>query len=75
MLKVSGLGADIDGMKVQIKYTIEVDDDYRRAINLFHGRPGLASRDEVKRWVERHGSSQDDNLMFSLANEDEDDDD
>lgn len=35
-------------MKVRIEYTVDVSDDYRRAINLHYGRPGLATRDEVK---------------------------
>ena len=54
-------------MKVRIAYTATVSDDYRRAINLHYGKPGLASRDDVRRWLEAHGSSEDDNLMYDLA--------
>jgi len=53
-------------MKVRIAYTTEVSDDYRRAINVFYGLPGLASRDEVKNWLLNYGSSQDDDLMHDL---------
>jgi hypothetical protein len=53
-------------MKVRIEYTIDVSDDYRRAIRLHYGQPGLATRAEVKRWIETHGSSQDDDLMYDL---------
>lgn len=53
-------------MKVKIEYTTEVSDDYRRAINIFYGRPGLATRDEVKRWIQSYGSSGDDDLMQDL---------
>lgn len=59
-------------MKVRIAYTIEVDDDYRRAINLHYGRPGLASRDEVRRWIMAFGTSWDDNLMQNLEQMDDD---
>ncbi len=61
-------------MKVRIDYTTEVPDIYRRAINLHYGRPGLASRDEIKQWYESHGTSADDNLMLELEREEEDDD-
>lgn len=50
-------------MKVAVRYTVTVSDDYRRAINAFYGRSGLATRADVKRWLERFGSSEDDNLM------------
>lgn len=53
-------------MRVRVEYTVEVNDDYRRAINIFYGRPGLASRAEVKRWIEAYGSSGDDDLMQDL---------
>jgi hypothetical protein len=53
-------------MKVRVAYTTEVSDDYRRAINNYYGKPGLATREEVRRWLEAHGSSEDDNLMWEL---------
>lgn len=53
-------------MKVRVAYTTTVDDDYRRAINMFYGRPGLATRAEVVEWLRAYGSSEDDNLMSDL---------
>jgi len=46
-------------MKVKISYTVDVDDDIRRAINDWYGREGLASREEVQRWYEANGHSMD----------------
>ncbi len=51
-------------MKVKIEYVVEVPDEYRAAIRRFYGKPGLATRDEVKRWFENYGSSMDDDLSF-----------
>ena len=51
-------------MKVRVAYTTEVDDRYRRAIRRFYGKDGLATRAEVKHWLEMYGSSEDDNLMY-----------
>lgn len=53
-------------MKVQIAYTIEVSADRRRAINQFYGRPGLATREEVKRWYQSNGESLDLDLDDAL---------
>jgi hypothetical protein len=53
-------------MRVRVNYTVTVSDEYRRAINLYYGRPGLATRTEVKRWLEQHGSAEDDDLMHDL---------
>ena len=53
-------------MKVRVAYTIEVSDDYRRAIRVYYGREGLASREEVQDWIKRYGTSEDDNLMSDL---------
>ena len=61
-------------MRVRIEYTTDVSDDYRRAINHHYGRPGLASRAEVKRWLVAHGSAQDDDLMYDLDNAEEEND-
>lgn len=49
-------------MKVRIEYTVEVDDDFRRAINAFYGKPGLASRLEVWRWFVAYGQSMNDDM-------------
>jgi len=49
-------------MKVRVEQTVEVSDAYRRAINAHYGRPGLATREEVRRWVWSFGTSMDDDL-------------
>lgn len=56
-------------MRVRVCYSTTVGDDYRRAINLFYGKPGLATRADVQRWLRSYGSSEDENLMHDLANE------
>ena len=53
-------------MKVRVSYTVDVSDDYRRAVNQQYGREGLATRDQVRRWLEAHGASQDQDLMQAL---------
>lgn len=53
-------------MKVRVSYTVEVSDDYRRAIRHYFGQTGLATRDDVRRWLEMHGSSEDENLMYDF---------
>lgn len=56
-------------MKVFVAYWTDVDDDYRRAIRLHYGKTGYATRAEVLAWLERYGSSEDDNLMAALDEE------
>ena len=51
-------------MNVRISYVVEVTDQTRRAINMHYGKPGLATRDEVKRWYEAQGTSSDDDLSW-----------
>jgi len=46
-------------MKVQINYTIEVDDVFRRGLRLIDKAEGLASRDEVKAWLKENGTDLD----------------
>jgi hypothetical protein len=53
-------------MKVRVSYTVEVDDDYRRAIRLYYGEPGLASRAEVVQWLRSYGDSMDVDVMQAL---------
>jgi hypothetical protein len=60
-------------MKVHISYTVEVPDWYRREINRFYGRPGLATRAQVKNWFEAYGSSADDDLAMQADNTEEKD--
>lgn len=56
-------------MRVRVTYTVEVDDDYRRAIRQFYGLAGLATRQEVVNWLRLYGSSEDDNLAFESNKE------
>lgn len=53
-------------MKVRVCYTVDVTDDYRRAINMYYGESGLADRREVKEWCRSYGDSMDADLMQSL---------
>ncbi len=57
-------------IKVRVAYTVEVPTWLRRAINEHYGRPGLASREEIRRWYETFGSSMD----MDLAQPDDDTD-
>lgn len=58
-------------MRVKIEYHVDANEDTRRAINMHYGRPGLATRHEVKRWYEAFGHSMDDDLSWSLQENDE----
>lgn len=51
-------------MRVKVEYSEDVSDDFRRAINLYHGKPGLATRDEVKQWLWLFGHSMDDDIAM-----------
>lgn len=52
-------------MRVKVEFVVDVSDDIRRAINVWYGRPGLASRAEIKRWYESNGRSMDEDLSWS----------
>lgn len=56
-------------MKVRVTYTEEVDDDFRRAINVYYGKEGLATREDVKRWFWLHGQSMNDDLQMMIEGE------
>jgi hypothetical protein len=49
-------------MRIRISYAIEVDDDFRRAINRFYGKDGLATREDVVSWMRAYGESMNDDL-------------
>lgn len=51
-------------MKVRVAWTVDVNDDVRRAINAHYGRPGLANREEVQRWYQSFGESMDMDLLY-----------
>jgi hypothetical protein len=42
-------------MKVRVTFTIDADEFIRREINVFYGKPGLATRDEVRDWFRSKG--------------------
>lgn len=54
-------------MRVRVSYTIEATDEYRRAIRFHFGREGYATRTEVREWLELHGSQDDDDILYELA--------
>lgn len=58
-------------MKVRISYTEEIPDDFRRAINAYYGRTGLATRAEVQQWFWLYGQSMNDDVMFALDDDDD----
>lgn len=61
-------------MKVRIAYTVEVDDQYRRAIRQYYGKEGLATRDEVVHWHRLRGESMDDDLAELLGGDEDEED-
>lgn len=44
-------------MRVHISYTFDISRQYRRAINYYYCKPDLATRDEVKQWLQMHGTA------------------
>jgi len=48
-----------------------VSDRFRRAINFHYGKPGKASRKEVKGWLWQYGHSRDDEILSDLYLEEE----
>lgn len=42
-------------MKVKVEFTIDATDDQREAINRYYGKPGLATRQEVKDYFQMYG--------------------
>jgi hypothetical protein len=57
-------------MKVRVQYTVEVSDEYRTAINQYHGLEGKATRKDVRDFLYLHGVSMDDDIMDSLVDDD-----
>lgn len=53
-------------MQVRVSYTVNASDDYRRAIRLYYGKDGLATRKEVYFWCRTYGDSMDQDLASSL---------
>lgn len=58
-------------MKVLVAYTIEVNDTIRRGIRMHYGLDGLASRQEVQAWYRQHGEAGDDDLVWEVQKEED----
>jgi len=43
-------------MRVRVDFTIEVTEAIRRGIAAYNGRNALATRDEVRTWVQQQGT-------------------
>ena len=54
-------------MRVRVAYTVEVTDEFRRAIRRYYGQDGMATRAEVVAWQRQYGDSMDDDLMHEEA--------
>lgn len=54
-------------MRVRIAYTVDVDDDFRRAIRNHYGQSGLADREDVRQWVRAYGDSMNDDIIHDLG--------
>jgi hypothetical protein len=61
-------------MRVRVTYTVDVDDEYRRAIRRYHGDDGLATRAEVQDWFKLKGFTMDDDLAHDHGDVTADDD-
>ena len=53
-------------MKIRICYTINVGNRLRRAINHHYGKPGLASREEIRSFYIMYGESVDADILYDL---------
>lgn len=58
-------------MRVRVNYTVDVDDEFRRALAQRTGTDGLATREQVRHWYERNGQGADD-IVFAEDPEDAD---
>lgn len=50
-------------MKVRVAFTVEVNEDFRRALRRRYGQTGMASRKEVHDWYRDNADSIDSDLM------------
>lgn len=57
-------------MRVRVAYTVEASDWFRRAIRRYYGQTGLATRAEVRRWMEQYGDSMNDDLSMAYGDDD-----
>lgn len=56
-------------MKVKVSYTVEVTNEYRRALRRYRGGCGMATRAELAEWFEFHGFTGDDDLIAECGDE------
>ena len=52
-------------MRVRVQYTVDVPSWWRREIRRWYGKDGYATRAEVREWLQRHGTSMDDDLALA----------
>lgn len=50
-------------MKVRIEYTVDVDEEFRKALRHYKGKTGLATRGEIKIHFIDYGHLQDDDII------------
>jgi hypothetical protein len=54
-------------MKVVVRYTVEVDGEYRAALALRYGQEGLATRELMQQHFEAHGRTLDSDVRYAYA--------
>jgi hypothetical protein len=53
-------------VKVRISYTVDCDQHFRKALAARFGKPGLATRADIKSWYEQKGDLCDANLLYDF---------
>jgi hypothetical protein len=51
-------------MKVRVCFTVEVDEQFRRALAAYYSQPGLANRKDIKQWYVMQAKSNDPGMQF-----------
>jgi hypothetical protein len=52
--------------KININYTVTVSNRFRRAINAWHGKAGIATNRQIINWFKMYGESNSDAVMEHL---------
>lgn len=55
-------------MKIRVSYTVEIDENFRRAWRAYYGKSGLATRKELKEHFEKYGGLIDDDILTEFEN-------
>lgn len=50
-------------MRVKVCFTVDVDDEFRRALNSYYGKSGLATREEIRQHYETQSGSIDTDII------------